>query len=353
MEKSILMPLRGALLTIMPYSGKLLIIALILGLSLISTLSSAGELEVMTRLHEEKGLLRDDVYSALPEEGWGLFIASGGGLQVFLEYAFLPIFQGMGAIEMAKDPKGILWVRTNRGIIYRVSSADGIWTAEPFDAPVGKEITALAARHDTLYVGTAMGLYYIDDISSGPEGYKVIIADSHITSLLALGDGTLLAGVKDLLPEKTGLKIIGGEISGNRRWVGDLSSMMITTLWTDSNLIIVGTESSGAYVLSSGDIRKLYFSTGDDRIGFEEIEREKKKQGRINTILYDEGILYVATDDGLFVGDLNIVSLTLLEDDDGPVKSKVTTISPGPGLAVWMGTGDDGLFLVRYHGDDK
>ena len=109
-------------------------IILLFCLTLISANSYAGELELMSHLDEGKDLLGNDVYSALPEEGWGVFIATGGGLQVFLEYTLLPIFQGMGAVDMAKDPAGTLWVRTDRGLIYRVDSEAGLWTADPFES---------------------------------------------------------------------------------------------------------------------------------------------------------------------------------------------------------------------------
>jgi ligand-binding sensor domain-containing protein len=300
-------------------------------LTILTAPSLAQEIEIITNLNEETGLSANEVCDLAPEnDGWGVFIGTSSGLHVFLDYVYLPIFQKIKAEIIAPDAGGVIWTLSDIGYIYRVSYDGGIWMSERFAVPGGCDVTALAARDGTLYVGSDRGLFWIDDPKSG---YNKILRDVSITSICPLSDGTIIVGIADKKTKKTGTKVIGGEIFGRTGWIDELDGKKVTIIIESEEEIIFGTESSGVVIMSDGGVTEIASSV---------------KTKRINDILDDSGTIYVASDTGLFALDTNSSSLVPLNGPEGTFKTEVTSLSPAPGASIWVGTKQNGVYLVRY-----
>ncbi|MBN1574386.1 MAG: hypothetical protein JW984_14395 [Deltaproteobacteria bacterium] len=337
-------------------STAILLSVLVVSAIAFSTTASAEEVEavkVITHFDEEKGLVSNNIFGLMAEasgKGWGLFIASVGGLHVYVDDVFLSIFQGRAAVVLNADystteegdPTETLWTyaageKLEDNLLYRVSSESGLWTAERLTSP-REEVTALSARHRTLYIGTDSSLYYIEE--SELKGalnveYRKILTGVSINTVVSMGDGTLALGMREEGSGASGLKIIGGEISGVTGWVDRLSGVDVTALLTTEDGLLIGTESSGIYLLGEGgEVRNITTSS---------------PTGKINEILLDNGRLCVAADGGLFVGDLTTLTRCGLTGFDG----SVTALAPGPGSLFWVGTKSNGLYLVEYLGAKK
>jgi hypothetical protein len=318
-----------------------------------STLASAEETEAVKVIHhfdEEKGLVSNQIFgltAEAPGKGWGLFIASVGGLHVYVDDVFLSIFQGRKAVVLKTeytttkegDPTETLWTYAageveEDDLLYRVFCESGLWTAERLKPPTGK-VTALSAKHRTLYVGTNRSLYYVEESELKGDlnvEYREILTGVSINAVASLGDGTLALGMKEEGSGASGLKIIGGEISGVTGWVEEFSEEGVIALLSTDDGLLIGTESSGIYLLGEGgEVKKI--ATADP-------------MAKINDILLDNGRLCVAADGGLFVGNLTTLARCKLSGYDG----SVTALAPGPGCLFWVGTKSDGLYLVEYRG---
>jgi len=337
-------------------STAILLSLLVVSAGAFSTAASAEEVEavkVITHFDEEKGLSSNQIFGLVAEslgKGWGIFIASVGGLHVYIDDVFLSIFQGRKAVVLKAeyattkegDPTEILWTyaageKGEDDLIYRIVSESGLWTAERLNPPE-EEVTALSARHRTLYIGTGSSLFYIEE--SELEGdlnveYREILTGVSINAIASMGDGTLALGMKDAKSNRYGLKIIGGEIFGVTGWVEGLSGREVTVLLPTGRGLVIGTESSGVYLLGEGgEVRKITTTA---------------PTAKINDILLDNGRLCVAADGGLFVGDLTTLTRCKLSGFGG----SVTALAPGPGSLFWVGTKNNGLYLVEYRGAKK
>jgi hypothetical protein len=305
-------------------------------------------IEIVSYFDEEKGLVSNRIYALSPEapgKGWGVFIASGAGLHIYIDDVFLSVFQGRATTRLATEygeMKETLWAyaagNKQRGdLLYRIISESGLWTAERTAPPTGT-VACLSARHKTLYIGTDHSLLYIEEIElNGEVKYKEILTDVSITAALALGDGTLALGLMDKESKKMGLKIIGGEMSGHTGWVENLSGHEVTALHKIDLIdggLLVGTKSSGLFLLDKKGVRKIPASV---------------KLKNINDILFDNSSLYAATDSGLFIGKIStLATLTRYKVTDK--STKATALAPGPGSLVWVGTESGGLYLISYDG---
>ncbi len=310
-------------------------------------------IEIVSYFDEEKGLVSNRIYALSPEapgKGWGVFIASEAGLHIYIDDVFLSVFQGRATTRLATEygeMKETLWAyatgnKRKGDFLYRIISESGLWTAERTAPPTGA-VVCLSASHKTLYIGTDHSLLYIEEMElDGKIKYKEILTDVSITAALALGDGTLALGLMDKESKKMGLKIIGGEVSGHTGWVEGLSGYEVTALHKivhdkfdliDGGLL-VGTKSSGLFLLDQKGVRKIPASV---------------KLRNVNDILFDNGNLYAATNGGLFIGKIStLATLTRYKVTDKDTKA--TALAPGPGSLVWVGTKSGGLYLISYDG---
>lgn len=315
--------------------------------------AAAEEIEAVKVIHhfdEEKGLVSNNIYglkAEAPGKGWGLFIASGGGLHVYVDDVFLSIFQGREAKVLTAEygnsdegePTETLWTyavgdEMADGLIYRIASGSGLWTAERL-MPPGEEVTALSARHETLYVGMETSLSYIEESELKGDlrvEYREILAGVSINAVASMGDGTLALGMREEKSKGSGLKIIGGEIFGLTGWVERLSGMEVTALLETDDGLVIGTGSSGIYVLTEGG-EVVEIPTVDPT-------------DKVNDIILDNGRLCVAADGGLFIGDVKALMRCRLANSE----AAVTALAPGPGALFWVGTDSDGVYLVEYRG---
>ncbi len=306
-----------------------------------------GAIEIVSYFDEEKGLVSNQIYALSPEapgKGWGVFIASGAGLHIYIDDVFLSVFSGRATTRLATEygeMKETLWAyatgdKQRDDLLYRIISESGLWTAER-TAPPTEAVVCLTARHKTLYIGTDHSLFYIEEMEL--EGklkveYKEILTDVSITAALALEDGTLALGLTETKSKEKGLKIIGGEILGHTGWIEDFTNFEITALHRLDVGLLVGTKSSGLFLLDQKGVRKIPASV---------------KLKSVNDILFDNGNLYVATDSGLFIGEIStLATLTRYKVTDKNIKA--TTLAPGPGFHVWVGTKNSGLYLISYGG---
>ncbi len=293
--------------------------------------SLAQEIEIVTHLNEETGLSANEVSDLAPEnDGWGVFIASSGGLHVFLDYVYLPIFQKIAAEKIAPDSGGVIWALSDKGYIYCISYEGGIWMSERFHVPEGHNVTALAAKNGTLYVGSDKGFFWLDDPKSG---YHEILKDVSIKSICPLSDGTIILGMTDKKSKMAGAKIIGGELYGRAGWIDELGGKKVTIITEGDSGLFFGIDSSGVMMLSGAGVSEIPTSV---------------KTKRVNDILDDSGTIYVASEAGLFASDTKSFSLVPLNGPDGPFSLEVTSLSPGPGASIWVGTKQNGVYLVRY-----
>ena len=299
--------------------------------------------EIVSYFDEEKGLVSNHIYALSPEapgKGWGVFIASGAGLHIYIDDVFLSVFSGRKTTRLATeygDMKETLWAyatgdKKEGNLLYRIISESGLWTAER-TAPPAEAVACLSARHKTLYVGTENSLFYIEEMElDGDVEYKEILTDVSITAALALNDGTLALGLMDKESKKMGLKIIGGEVSGHTGWVEGLDGFVVTAIHkidiVDEGLL-VGTKSSGVFLVDQKGVRKI---------------PALKKLKNVNDVLFDNGNLYAATDSGLFIGNLSKLIRHAVTD----TSAKATALAPGPGSLVWVGTESGGLYLISY-----
>lgn len=293
--------------------------------------SLAQDIEIIDHLNEETGLSGNKVTDLAPEnDGWGVFIASSGGLHVFLDYIYLPIFQKIAAEKIAPDSGGVIWALSDKGYIYRVSYEGGLWISERFHVPDGHNVTALAAQNGTLFVGSDKGFFWLDDPKSG---YHEILRDVSIRSVYPLSDGTIVLGMTDKKSKMRGTKIIGGEVYGRTGWIDEFGGKNVTLITEDGGGLFFGTESSGVMIFADGGISEI---------------PSLVKTKKINDILPDEGTIYIASEAGLFASDTKVFSLVLLNGSDEFSASEITSLSPGPGASIWVGTKQNGVYLVRY-----
>jgi ligand-binding sensor domain-containing protein len=293
----------------------------------LSVTANAGQLEIIDHRTEQEGLFNNTVNAVSPAGDTGVFIASAGGLHILLDDFFLPIFQNIPATALSQDPGGDLWAATNAGLLYRITDRDGVWTAARFPFDKKKKITAIAARHNAVTIGTDSGLYSVN-----PDGsVHMIMKVAAVRALAVLSDGTIIAGVRDRTHKKGGLMIIGGAFAAKTEWVDELSGSTVTAFFADGDRLLIGTDDDGAFVL--------------DATGVHGIELPEKP-GRITALLADGSTTLVASDTGLYasVKDEPYESLSAGE---GKGPAAVTSLAAGPGAMVWVGTQKDGLYLVR------
>ena len=179
-------------------------------------------------------------------------------------------------------------------------------------------------------MGSDRGFFWLDDPKSG---YHEILRDVSITSIYPLSDGTIVLGMSDSKSKMTGVKIIGGESYGRTGWIDELGKKTVTAITEGDSGLFLGTESSGVMILSEDGISEISTSV---------------KTKRVNDILDDKGTIYVASEAGLFAFDAKDLSLIPLNGPDGSFSFEVTSLSPGPGASIWVGTKQNGVYLVRY-----
>ena len=288
------------------------------------------ELEIITHKTEEEGLPANAVSALTTDGGSGVFVASDAGLHIFLDYFFLPVFQRLKATRLCRDPKGDVWAATDSALIYRVSPSADIWSAVRYTLPYKKTVTAIAARHDALFVGTDSGLYYI---SGGDQTFRPVMGKRAVSALCVLPDGTLIAAVRDKSPARTGLTIIGGEFASRTGWVDELSGFEIRAFFYSADRLFIGTRDGAVLILDEAGIWHV--------VSFEKV-------GRIDALLVSEGMLVIGSERGLFGGGID-GPITGLPTADGGTIGPVTSLAPGPDLTIWVGTDGDGLYLVRIH----
>jgi ligand-binding sensor domain-containing protein len=288
----------------------------------------SGGIEIIDHKTEREGLFSNTVTAVSPDDESGVFIASGGGLHILIDYFFLPIFQNIPGRALSRDPGGDLWAAADGSLIYRIAERDGIWSATRIPFKHGKKITSIAARHGAVTVGTDSGLYYYGD-SDGQ--FHTIIKDGAYTALAASADGTIIAGCRRATPKKGGLLIIGGRFGSRTGWVDELSGKAVTALFVDNDRLLIGTQADGVFVLDDAGVHNLSLP---------------ENPGRITALLADGGITLVAADRGLY-GAKGNGTFEVLSAPDGGTPANVTCLAPGPGGAVWVGTGKDGIYLVR------
>ncbi len=284
-------------------------------------------IEIVDHRTEHEGLFSNSVSAVSPAGDVGVFIASAGGLHVLSDFFFLPLFQKIPATALSQDPGGDLWAATKSGLIYRVIDRDGVWTTVrfPFD---GKEpITAIAARHGAVTVGTDRGLYY-----AGPDGTThTIMRNTRIGALAAAGDGTIIAGASDPAHKAGGLLIIGGTFASRTGWVEELSDADIGALLVDRERLLIGADDGRVFVLDSMGVHAV------DLPG---------KPGAIRAFLVSGDVILIGSDAGLFAS-ADGAPFELLTGDDTASPAGVTSLAPGPGGTVWVGTAKKGIYLVR------
>ncbi len=307
-----------------------LLLTLSFSLILVSCLSvgaASEQLEIIDHRTEREGLFSNSVSAVSPADDTGVFIASAGGLHILLDYFYLPIFQNIPAVALAQDPGGDLWAATNSGLLYRISDRDGVWKAARFPFDKGKKITAIAARHNAVTVGTDSGLYYCT-----PDGLiRTIIEDGSFTVLAAPPDGTIIAGARDRAHKRGGLMIIGGTFASRTGWVDELSGSAVTTLFVDGGRLLIGTDNDGVFLL--------------DDTGIHAVELPERP-GRITALLVYGTTTLIASYKGLYASTKGAVFQSLSAGDKS-APAGVTSLAAGPDSAVWVGTKKDGIYLVR------
>jgi ligand-binding sensor domain-containing protein len=285
-------------------------------------------LEIIDHKTEQEGLFNNSVTGVSPADTEGVFIASAGGLHILLDYFFLPVFQNIPAVAVAQDPDGDLWAAAAGGLVYRVVEREGIWSAVriPFDPK--KRITALTARHGAATIGTDSGLYYCGD----PDGkFHTIMKRGTFTALAEAADGTVIAGYREAAHKTSGLLIIGGSFDSRTGPVDELAGKEVTALFIDNDRLLIGTRAGGLFVLDETGVGRL------------ELPGEP---GAIRALLVQDGTTIVAADGGLYAA-AGGQPPALITAPDGPTPSGVTSLAPGPGGSLWVGTGADGVYLVR------
>jgi len=287
----------------------------------------SGQLEIIDHRTEEEGLFNNTVTAVLPAGDTGVFIASAGGLHVLSDFFFLPLFQKIPATALSQDPGGDLWAATDSGLIYRITDRDDTWTAIRFPFDGGKKITAIAARHDAVTIGTDHGLYY-----AGPDGTThTIMREGAFFALAAPEDGTIVAGANDPAHKNGGLVIIGGTFASRTGWVEELSGTTVSAIFVDGDRLLIGTKEGGAFILDDAGVRNIELSG---------------KPGMIRAILVNGAATMIGSDTGLFIST-NGVPFELLSSEGNGRPSGITSLAPGPGGTVWVGTRADGIYLVR------
>jgi ligand-binding sensor domain-containing protein len=299
-------------------------------LLLFATAAVPAELEIITHKTEEEGLPDNSIRALATDGGSGVFVASDAGLHLFLDYFFVPVFQRIAATLVARDPGGDVWAAGGPGLIWHVAPSGDIWTAKKYPFAEKRPITALAARHGALFVGTDGGLFYLtaDDRSARP-----IMKGRAVTALLVAADGTLVAATGGKTAAQKGLVILGGEFAGRTGWVDELSGVAISTLFSDDGRLFIGTEKGTVLIL-------------DDR-GIQEVPLAEKP-GRISALCVSGGLVAVGSERGLFGGRAD-GPVGPQAAPDGHAIARVTSLAPGPGGTIWVGTHGDGLYLVRIH----
>ena len=285
-----------------------------------------GDLEIIDHRTQEQGLFDNTVNAVVPAGDSDVFIASAGGLHILSDDFFLPLFQNIPAVAMSEDPGGDLWAATDTGLIYRITDRDGVWTASRFATDPKKKTTAITARHNAVTIGTGSGLYY-----AGPDGVlHTILKGTGVTALAAADDGTIVAGAHDRSHNRGGLLIIGGAFAGKTGWVGEISDMTVGALFIDGDRLLVGTDDGRVFIMDSLGLRHVDLP---------------ENPGKVTAILVHDGTTVIASETGLYVseqdGPFERVS------DTGGAPSHITSVAPGPDRALWVGTEDDGVYLVR------
>ncbi|MCU1350260.1 MAG: hypothetical protein JWO56_3290, partial [Acidobacteria bacterium] len=180
-----------------------------------------------------------------------LWLGTLAGLMRYRGGHFEPIAMPGGqdiVNALAATADGTVWVGTARGRLLRI---DGSGHASPVQVVLlGKPITALAASHDDVWIGTSAGLSrYRDgklDLRTAANG----LSSDTVVTLAADGDDGLLVGTA------AGLDRIADLAHGGRvEHVAGLPADQITALRRDrdSNLWI-GTYSSGLFRLAGNGI---------------------------------------------------------------------------------------------------
>jgi len=306
------------------------LLILLLSLVLVGALYTpawCGQWEIIDHRTEKEGLFDNTVNAVSSAGDAGVFIASAGGLHILSDYYFLPIFQNIPATALTKDPAGDLWAATDTGLIYHITDRDGVWTAARFSFDKNKKITAIAARHNAVTIGTDSGLFYAD-----PDGsVHTVLEEAAVRALVVLPDGTIIAGARDRAHKKGGLVIIGGTFASRTGWVDELSAVAVTALFVDGDRLLIGTDGDGALVLDD---------TGIHDLGLPE------KPGRIMAFLINETTTFIGADAGLYVSTMGSAFESITAGNGG-IPTGVTSLTLGPDSAVWVGTDKDGIYLVR------
>jgi len=303
--------------------------------------SPAGEVEVLTVLNTDSGLSGNRVNGLAPDRGFGVFVATDGGLHVFSDYVYLPIFQRMEAFMITGGSDRTLWALIDEPSLYRVRTDDDMWLADRIPRPEGATtVTSLTSLDDSLFIATDTGLFFISDTE---DFYHPVLTDvAAITAMTFAHDGTLAVAMTDTEKGAPGLKIIGGELFGWSGWVPRLPDHPITALTITPDALFAGTNNGELFRIDRAGVSRIYLSPDILRAHF---------PGQINDIMADEGLLYVATENGLYIGDPDSDSITIAFNNDAPLADGFTCLSPGPGLAVWAGTKSNGVYLITYRGD--
>lgn len=286
-------------------------------------------IEIIDHRTEQQGLVANTVNAVAGEGDTGVFIASAGGLHILSDDYFLPIFQDIPAVGLSRDPDGDLWAATGTGFIYRITDRDGLWTASRFHMGPGTKVNAIAARFGAVTIATDSGLY-----SADPDGVlSTVIRKTRFTALAVAGDGTVIAGGRDRLHPGGGLVIIGGTFVGKTGWVDELTGRAIGALCVDGDRLLVGTDADGAFVLSAAGLQKA------DLPG---------TPGKITAILAYDRTTVIASDAGLYIS-VNGGAFESAESlsPDGGAPAGITSLAPGPVSALWVGTENDGVYLIR------
>jgi len=293
---------------------------------------------VLTVLNTDSGLSGNRVNGLAQDRGFGIFIATDGGLHVFSDYVYLPIFQQMEAFMIAGGSENTLWALIEAPSLYRVRTDDDMWYAERMTRPEGAAVvTSLTSLDNSLFIATDTGLFYISDTE---DSYHQVLADTGtITAMTFAPDGTLAVGITDTVNSTSGLKIIGGELFGRTGWIPDLSDHEITSLFLTPDALFAGTNDGELLRIDRAGVVRIYLSPDILRALF---------PGRVNDIMVDEGLLYVAAKNGLYIGDANSINIDLVFYDDSPLEGEFTCLSPGPGFSIWAGTADNGVYLITY-----
>ncbi len=295
---------------------------------LFSNVSFSATLEIVDHKTDQEGLFNNAVNALAPADSGAVFIATNGGLHIFIDYYFLPIFQNIPGRALVRDPDGSLWAVAGDRFLYHVSERDGMWSAARIAFTAARKITAVAASRGFLAVGTASGLYAYDDSA---REFRLTIKGGTYTTLAAFPDGTIVAGATDREHPKGGLEIIGGSFGSRTGWIEELAGQAVSALVIDAERLYVGTRSGRVFVRDEGGVQPISLPGSPGRITAFEMS------GSMLLVGAERG-LYTAAPDGTF---------ELLSPSDVPAPSGVTSLAPGKDGTVWVGTEKDGVFLVR------